>query len=172
MLSNGKKFDPCAIEEAFKEFDLVSDAFVFGNNRAFPGVLLFLADEKIDDWLRIKALVEKVNERSHWRIIEEMAIVMDAGMKLQKNSKGAVMRGVAEDLFRESIDQAYDKFECRGMGEKIDIADVHAVRRFVYSIVKDVTGKMGIKGDTDLFTAGVDSVMASQIRNRLVKVID
>lgn len=169
MLSNGKKFDPTAIEEAFKEFDLVREAIVFGNNRAFPGALIFMAVRRLALG-GIKELVKRVNGRTHWKIMEEMIVVMCADEGPPINSKGTVMRGVVDEMFREEIDQVYHGFESHEVEGKIEIADARAVKDAVHLTVKDITGKVGIMEDTDLFTDGVDSVMAAQIRNRLIKV--
>lgn len=143
---------------------------MFGNNRAFPGVLLF-PTPKVHGQSRamVKELVGRVNEGVHWKIMEEMVVICTR-VEPPKTSKGTVMRSSVDEMFQELIDGAYKNFEYHGAGGRIETSDVEGVRKFVYSLIMDVTGKEDMEEDTDLFTAGVDSVMAAQIRNRLVKV--
>ncbi|KAH0610095.1 uncharacterized protein H6S33_012641 [Morchella sextelata] len=170
VLSNGKKFDPTHIEEAFKEYSLVNEAMVFGNNRPFPGLLLFMNVHRVL-FGDIKEYVQEVNQKTHIRIMEEMVVVLCADEHPPKNSKGTLMRGAVDEIYSKEIQKAYEMFECHGPGERMKITDLQGVTDTVRAIVGDITGKE-VGDDADLFNAGVDSVMTAQIRNRLTKGLD
>lgn len=98
-------------------------------------------------------------------IMAEMVVVVAAGEEPPKSSKGVVMRGVVEEMFKGVIDGAYKRFEDgAGEGGRAGKSGADVVGEAVW----DVVGPLG--EDEDLFAAGVDSVMAALIRGRLVKV--
>jgi long-subunit acyl-CoA synthetase (AMP-forming) len=74
----GKKFDPAPVEEAIISWSkIIKDIVLFGNEKYFPGVLVFVDDEIGDEMWRV---VEKVREdgEAHARIEREMINVLPA----------------------------------------------------------------------------------------------
>lgn len=126
---------------------------MFGRDKPFPGVLLFGAHEDA------AALLAGT-------IMAEMVVVVAAGEEPPRSSKGVIMRGVVEEMFKGVIDGAYRRFEEAGGAGGGGIGGCGG--DVVGEAVRDVAGPLG--EDEDLFAAGVDSVMAALIRGRLLKV--
>lgn len=151
VLSSGRKLDAAAVEADIVARGVARDAVVFGRDHPFAGVLLFGACG---------------DPRVGGGIVAEMVVVMPPGVEAPRNSKGVVMRGAVDEVFAEVIDGAYRRVEggAGGGGGGGEGAE----GEWVGAAVRDVAGPLD--DDADLFAAGVDSVMAAQIRGRLVKV--
>lgn len=153
VLSSGRKLDAAAIEADIVARGVARDAVVFGRDRPFAGVLLFGARE----------------DPHVGGIMAEMVVVMPVGMEAPRNSKGVVMRGAVDEVFAEVISGAYRRVEGgEGGGGGDRSGGGGAEGEWVGEAVRDVVGLLD--DDADLFSAGVDSVMAAQIRGRLIKV--
>lgn len=153
VLSSGRKLDAAAIEADIVARGVARDAVVFGRDRPFAGALLFGA---------------RGDPHVGGGIMAEMVVVMPAGVEAPRNSKGVVMRGAVDEVFAEVIGDAYRRVE-GGAGEGGGGGGGgDAEGEWVGAAVRDVVGPLD--DDTDLFSAGVSSVMAAQIRGRLVKV--
>ena len=175
-LLTGKKFDPAPLEDAISASlsTMVEGAFIFGNGRPYPGILLFrspasrgFADEEfLHECLSV---IERLNaeSQSHARIKDDMLVPMPHhgdGQALEKSSKGTILRGSAEKRYREVIEKAYE-------GKEEEIADVEDgdVIAFISSAVCDILKRQGIKNHDELFHAGLDSMASMQIRQQLFK---
>ena len=181
-LITGKKFDPAPLEAAIGASSLLSDVVVFGNDRPFPGALLF-PSTATRSWTA-EQLTEKIwpeviqinnQGQAHTRISAAMLLVMDSNVpSLEKSSKGTILRSQAEKRFASEIDGMYEidgiieESEGRWMSSVSD----HEMPKAVSSIIKMITGRtVDIPDDADLFSQGVDSVACIQIRATLQKTI-
>ena len=184
-LITGKKFDPAPLEAAITtSSSLLEDVLVFGNGQQFPGAFLFRSGEAsnksahklVDD---IWPQIERLNSegQAHTRLSRPMLIVMPAQeARLEKSSKGTILRGQAEKRFARQISEAYEIAEEVTNGDtvhadvKVSIEDFEvpsAVLRIVHSVLGTETQ---VPLDVDLFSYGVDSVACMQIRGILQKV--
>jgi len=185
-LITGKKFDPAPLEAAIAISPLLEDVLVFGNGQQYPGALLFRSKEALDMpesklsdvvWPQIENL--SAEGQAHTRISRTMLVVMPAEeAKLEKSSKGSILRGQAEKRFAPQISEAYQSADRTMNGDASDedaqssIAD-DEIPFIVLSIIKSVlSDKAAIPKDIDLFSYGVDSVACMQIRGLLQKVSD
>lgn len=183
-LITGKKFDPSPLEAAIATSTLLEDALVFGNGQQYPGVLLFrssnaldLSDSKLLD--EVWPHIERLNSegQAHTRLSRPMLVVMPAkAARLEKSSKGTILRGQAEKTFARQISDAYESAD-KAMDGDASHEDVHSsveddeVPSAVLSIVKSVLNTNAeVPIDIDLFSYGVDSVACMQIRGHLQKV--
>ena len=109
------------------------------------------------------------------QIPKEMCLIVDRPDKvkaLPKSSKGTIQRGLAYDIFRQEIEILYST---RPSGdaeiEKRNLADIES---FLHQLILDVaksSRKAGFLGNTtDLFSWGVDSLMATRIRSGIQRV--
>lgn len=166
-LITGKKFDPAPLEADIATSDLLSDAVVFGNGQPYPGVLLFKANAVSNDKLlqAIWPVIEKLNRESqdHAKISRGMLVPMAVlDEPLEKSSKGTLLRGAAEARFEDAITRAYDAATDAEAVQDDDLPDA------IKKIVTNVSHKtLSLDDDTDLFSAGIDSVAGMQIRSRL-----
>ncbi|KAF7192617.1 Adenylate-forming reductase [Pseudocercospora fuligena] len=173
-LTIGKSFDPAPVEAAIvARSDLLQDELVFGEQRPYPGALLFrsakakdLSDEELLD--QVAPEVERVNAEgeAYARISRNMLIPMPhTEAPLEKSSKGTVLRSKAEERYSSEIEAAYGN----SSAPKQTIPD-DQVDSTITGIVRSVMGGKSRRGEeldsqTDLFAYGVDSAACLQIRH-------
>jgi len=94
--------------------------------------------------------------------------------RIQKSSKGTILRGKAEETYDSEIEAAYTRLFTAGIGGDVQDADVATT---IQSTIEKILGskvaasKAALTPDTDLFTYGVDSVASIQIRYTLKQLI-
>ena len=177
-LVTGKKFDPAPLEAAIATSPLLDDVLVFGNERPYPGALLFRspasADMEKEDILNaLWPSIEKLNAESqgHARLPRSMLVVMSKEAHvLPKSSKGTILRGEAEKMYATDINRVYRGRSSSpregplGQNTKSNISD-QDIPITILNIIKDVVPtEEVISENTDLFSFGVDSLASVQIR--------
>ena len=178
-LLTGKKFDPAPLEAAIATSPLLSDVLIVGNEKPYPGALLFRspasADMTEEDILNaLWPSIENLNADSqgHARLSRSMLMIMLKGAHVvPKSSKGTTMRGEAEKLYARNIIQIYNGISSSPkdgplrQNTKSNISD-QDIPITILNIIKDVVPtEEVISEDTDLFSFGVDSVASMQIRS-------
>lgn len=100
-----------------------------------------------------------------------MCLVIESTDKqLPKSSKGTIQRGVAYDLFKDEIKGLF------GVGQQgeIEKRSAEEIEEVLNRIIKGVVGSklkvVALGRETDLFSWGVDSLMATRIRAGILKV--
>ncbi|KPI42041.1 2-epi-5-epi-valiolone synthase [Cyphellophora attinorum] len=175
-LVTGKKFDPAPLEAAVAAAsDLVSDAMIFGEGEAYPGVLLFrsaehhaVSDDELVD--RVRPVVEKLNRGSqaHAQIPNDMLVPMSP-TELEKSSKGTLIRSALTKRFSSTIEQAYRGERGTGSRQQIDDA---AVEKAILADVKVIMPFSEVqRPEDDLFAHGLDSVASLRVRNKLSSLL-
>jgi thioester reductase-like protein len=193
-LITGKKFDPAPLEDSLRASAsaLVEDVLIFGTGKPYPGALLFrsrdpavfmnmnMTDEEFID--EVAPLVEKLNRhsQSHARISRSMLVPMPRlEYGLEKSSKGTILRRKAEERFSKEINAAYENVSPEGQPScSTDVPDAD-VSTTILNIVMKVAGEarrednkaVELADQTDLFSYGIDSVAAIQIRQALFGLI-
>lgn len=187
-LVTGKKFDPAPIEDAIRASlsSRLEDVLIFGTGMPYPGALLFRTSESInvpDEELvaGVAPVVENLNRASqgHARIPHNMLIPMPhLKVKLEKSSKGTILRNEAEQRFAAKIVAAYGSTLSNGV-QTTDIPDAgipKAIREIVLKVLEQGKTQGGNAAEedlldgTDLFSYGVDSVACIQIRRGLLNM--
>jgi acyl-coenzyme A synthetase/AMP-(fatty) acid ligase len=177
-LITGKKFDPAPLEDALRDSSsIIQDVLIFGNEKQFPGVLVFPTEEGVasdlEDFRKtVWDLLQPMNSegQEHTRISKSMIIVMDPpNLPIQKSSKGAIMRGIVEKRFREHVERAYN--DVPESESSTSLLPDAAVEGKVQDIVDGVLGQEEkLKTDADFYLSGVDSVKTTQIRTLIQTV--
>lgn len=183
-LITGKKFDPAPLEAAITTSTLLEDVLVFGNGQQYPGALLFRSSKASDlpasilldeVWPHIEGLNSE--GQAHTRLSRSMLMVMPVtAPRLEKSSKGTILRGQAEKTFARQIDDSYENADRALNGDETQgvarpSMEDDEVSSAVLSIVKSVLNtEAEVPLDIDLFSYGVDSVACMQIRGLLQKV--
>ena len=176
-LVTGLKFDPASLEgPIIAATPVVSDVLVFGNQKPYPGALLFrsketefMADADLID--QCAPIVERCCSQSlsHARISRNMLIAMPySHQPLDKSSKGTILRTKAEQRYRNSIDDAYT--------QDSDFPDLVCLDDDLPTVVRKLVARFlptegDIEPDTDLFSLGVNSIASIQIRKHLQKLL-
>ena len=182
-LNSGKKFDPAPLEDEISTSSLLSDVFVYGDGRLYPGALLFRseASSKLPSAELIAKIwphIEKLNTagQQHTRLSKSMLMVMPANAPgVEKSSKGSVLRGQAVERYHNQIEAAYkqdlpssiEQLDGRPEPEVLDRDMSHFILETIQRVTKNPAA---IPEDADLFSSGVDSIASMQIRAILQNV--
>ncbi|KAI9652080.1 MAG: hypothetical protein M1831_007213 [Alyxoria varia] len=173
-LITGKKFDPAPLEADIAASPLLDDVVIFGNERPFPGALIFRsasAKAMLNTELvqAVTPEVERLNVRNqdHARIPRNMLCpIAFEDNRLKKTSKMTVIRREAYKDYDDVIKRAYKHLE-KATDEHVSDRDLAKV---IQSTVQTVTGR-SIGLDDDLTSFGVDSIGSIQIRYALKRLL-
>ncbi|SNX84351.1 related to LYS2 - L-aminoadipate-semialdehyde dehydrogenase, large subunit [Melanopsichium pennsylvanicum] len=187
VLVNGKKVSPILAEGKLKGMDLVTEAIVFGANRAILGALVFVSaetlsnEEDFDDKLKVKLLqkvqpiLKDINAASppHAQLATDMVHLLPPSelSSIPRASKGTLQRGRAYQHYSSLIDSVYLDFEegrslrlthPNSTGGKENLSGKYLMA-WLGDKVESINGRK-VDPDTDLFVAGVDSIQSARIR--------
>lgn len=184
--STGEKTNPTPIEGTIATDKRVSAAVVFGQSKFQSGVLISpapgyefdptneqdLADFRGSIW----NTVSKANEEApqHSRIFKEMIIVTYPSKPFTFTAKGTPRRRAILVDYSKEIDAAYDAVDKTFVSsipapQKWTIDDIiEWIRRIVQSLLRT---DAQISDTQDFFTVGVDSLIATAIRNTIVSTL-
>ena len=177
-LITGKKFDPEPLESAIATSPLLSDVFIFGNGRQYPGALLFRSkmSSKLSSTQVIEQIwpqIKNVNAKSqgHTRLSKSILVVMPVNEPgLEKSSKGTILRTQAEKKYVEQIEKAYGKID-ESYETSDGVVPNDKISEFLLKTIKSAANiTSDIPEHADLFSQGVDSVACMQIRALIQKV--
>jgi hypothetical protein len=179
-LDNGEKVLPLPVEGRIREEPLVSEAVMFGIGRSVPGLLLFRAldakepsaEQYIDQvWPAIDAANRAAEAFS--QIGRDMVVVLPPEAQVPSADKGNMMRARVYKMFENEIEQAYtqhsDKF-----GTKIELQLVlnqEELEQWLLRKCKDDFEMDLNDTTTQLYSAGLDSLRATQLRSLILKNI-
>ena len=175
-LMTGKKFDPAGIESALCTSRWILDAVIVGDNRQFPAALIFLstAAQLLDEPERaseILQVVKNVNEScpSHARIERDMIKLLPSSeaAKIQKSSKGTVMRGKFATAFEKEIRELYRGSVAKGDGAPLEQESPDTRIKLISSIIQSQVQEDSLDLDSNFYDKGIDSMKCMQIRNRI-----
>jgi hypothetical protein len=158
---------------------LLSDALVVGADRPEFGVLLFPQSlpAPTDLVAQLSPLIAQANQSSpsFAQVAEEMCLVVTDAQKaacLPKSSKGTIQRGLAYDVFQAEIERVYD--EGSSEGTEAPRRALPEIEKLVMSLIKTIarTGRRAgpLDRTADLFSWGVNSLMAIRVRSAMLKV--
>ncbi|WWC89627.1 uncharacterized protein L201_004552 [Kwoniella dendrophila CBS 6074] len=176
VLSNGEKASPGPIETVLRSSPHLSDALVVGSDQSQIGILLFPRQlpPQPDLLNLIIPLLEEANQSSpsFAQVSKEMCVLItDTNKALPKSSKGTIQRGVAYEVFKSEINTLY-----QGQDGQTDSQPRRSLKDIVVEVRKIIEAvaasklKIGqLDTDTDLFSWGVDSLMATRARTALQK---
>lgn len=178
-LVNGEKVLPIPIEGRIREEPLVRECVVFGFQRTVPGALIFRAAGKAtelsdDEFLEaIWPAVEAANSRAETfsRIPKELVVVKGAGVSYAGTDKGTFIRAQVYQQFAQDIETAYANFG--GNGKKGELAlSVQELEDWLLARFRDDLDVPLPGADSDIFSAGVDSLQTTQIWRFIVRDLD
>lgn len=176
-LINGEKVLPLPIEGRIRQAALVKEAVVFGIERSIPGLLLFRAEaaKTLSDEAFISSVWPEVEVTNHLaegfsQIGRDMIVPMPAGIEIPTTDKGSVIRAQVYKMFEREIDMSYALLENRSEGTmKLDIPDLE---KYLMKLGREVVGPQLSDLHDDLFTLGMNSLQAIQIRGSIMRDLD
>ncbi|TVY71259.1 Adenylate-forming reductase Nps10 [Lachnellula suecica] len=169
-LLTGKKFDPAPLEDAISGWSsIIREAVIFGGGKQYPGALIFLSTAagpgaESEVWEAVSQSNNKAE--NHSRINRDMLVLLSADEhKLEKSSKGTVLRGPTETKFAKYIEKKYGGGK-EGHSKLILPANIEEAETMISQIVEEALGSK-LSATQDFYQAGVDSSRATQIRSKL-----
>ena len=171
---NGEKLNPVTIEGTLRSHPKVASALVVGAGRMQPAVILELSGgtpevyderEKLID--QIWPTVVEANKESvaHGHIDRHYIMLATPDKPFFKAAKGTIQRPLTVNLYKEEIDQLYEMAESASAENmpKLDISTYKALLSSLRAIVQTVLGNDHLADETDIFTAGADSLQVLSI---------
>ncbi|KAJ6114772.1 hypothetical protein N7486_000550 [Penicillium sp. IBT 16267x] len=179
-LVNGEKVLPIPIEGRVREEEFVGECVVFGFQRTVPGALIFRAPGKAthlsnEEFLEIIwPAVEAANARAETfsRIPKELIVIKGADVTYPRTDKGTCIRAQVYQQFEEDIQRAYAGFEGSGQKKGTLALNVSELETWLLSRFKDDLGVPLDSPDTDIFSAGIDSLQTTRIWRCIVRDLD
>lgn len=173
-LLNGEKVLPLPIEGRMREDELVREAAVVGVDRSIPGLLVFRADgtDSMSDKAYLDAIwpsVADANFRAEAfsQITREMVMLLPSNINYPQTDKGNIIRAQLYNMFSAQIEELYSRLDDTEEGsQKLDLPTLES---YLMTAFRDIVGVSLETLETDFFTAGVDSLMAIQMRQMIQK---
>jgi len=120
--------------------------------------------------LQLAPMIEKLNRESqdHARIARNMLVVLEhVQNKLEKSSKGTILRNKAEETYSAEIEGAYTGLTA-SLSEEVGDDEV---ANLLKEKVQGIVSKGDVEPEEDLHSYGVDSVASIQIRYTLRQLL-
>ncbi|KAL8947134.1 MAG: hypothetical protein Q9222_006550 [Ikaeria aurantiellina] len=176
-LINGEKVLPLPIEGRIKQQPLVQENVVFGVAKPIPGLLVFRSEEAKDmtDEEFVEAIwpdVRAANEAAEGfsQICKDMIVPLPADMEYPQADKGSIIRPQMYQAFEKQIGYAYLRLERHEEG-RIQL-DERGMEDHLLNLGRELVGDRLESKASDFFTAGVDSLIAIQMRSLIIKTLD
>lgn len=176
-LINGEKFLPLPIEGRIRKAAFVKEAVVFGVGRSIPGLLLFRAEaaRTLSDEDFISKVWPDIEMSNHLaegfsQIGRDMVIPLPFGIEIPATDKGTIIRAQLYKSFEREIDDAYTSLEQQHQGTmKLDLPDLE---KYLMNLGQQVVGLQLSDPCDDLFTVGMSSLQAIQMRGYIARDLD
>jgi nucleoside-diphosphate-sugar epimerase len=179
-LVNGEKVLPIPIEGRVRQEELVREAVVFGFERTVPGMLIFrsgehgtrLSDQEFLD--EVWPAVEAANIRAETfsQIPKDLVVIKKQDQVYPKTDKGTFIRAQVYQQFAEDISQAYKHFEAGNSQAGGLQLDISGLQDWLLSKFREDLGIPLADAETDIFSAGVDSLQTTRIWRTIKKELD
>lgn len=179
-LVNGEKVLPIPIEGRIRQEELVRECIVFGFQRTVPGAIIFRAADKVphltdEEFLdAIWPAVESANSRAETfsRIPRDLVVVKGGDVMYPRTDKGTFIRAQVYQQFEEDIKQAYAGFEGNGQKKGSLALSVPELEEWLLARFENDLEVPLASAETDIFSAGVDSLQTTRIWRYIVRDLD
>ncbi|KAJ5217935.1 uncharacterized protein N7498_000034 [Penicillium cinerascens] len=179
VLENGEKANPLPIEGAVRRNELVAEAVVIGVGKPHFGIVIILSaaaknlshDEILN---KFSPIIEEYQQvlPTYAKISRDMVILLPIGTEYPRTDKGTVIRKAFYKDFEKEIEESYmDNVSSSSteIGSEEDVHDlIRDTTRTVLGLPED---HEALTDEADLFSLGMDSLQASQLRTVLAKNI-
>ncbi|TPX55680.1 hypothetical protein PhCBS80983_g05107 [Powellomyces hirtus] len=180
---NGEKTNPSPMELALRTHPIVYDALVVGSGRFQCSAFILLNRTEMLKYTPLEIMeqvylaMEDANAAApqHSRLVKELVDVLPLGHKdfVRTDGKGNIKRGPTEKMLEDRISRLYERYE---KGETTSAAgpntgDVVEYARGVIAEVLKVDAATISDSKQSLFELGLDSLGATQVRNKLVQYL-
>ncbi|KAJ3015820.1 hypothetical protein HKX48_004377 [Thoreauomyces humboldtii] len=179
---NGEKTNPIPLEMSFRTNPLIYEALVIGSGRFQCAAFILLDGEEAKKYAPKEMIrmvedatkVANVTSPQHSRLVKELVEILPLGHEdfPRTDGKNNVKRKAAEKFLQERIDALYQRYESgetdgKSGVEHVSISELSAgIVSEVMSVDKSVVLS---RPDVSLFEVGLDSLGATQVRNKLAQ---
>lgn len=172
-LENGEKANPLLVEGVIRQNHNVAEAIVFGAGKPRLGAFIIPAETSdLQDEAIVGAVMPKIEEMNssmpaYSQLSKDMIKVLPRDAVYRRTDKGTVIRAAFYRDFSQQIDDAYvDK-----QSGTLCLAREDLLKFLHKEMRKRVTLREGavLDEDADLFSLGVDSLQAIQVRSFILK---
>ncbi|KAK5302893.1 hypothetical protein LTR99_005850 [Exophiala xenobiotica] len=186
-LVNGEKVLPLPIEGHIRKSELIKEVAVFGFQRSVPGVIVFRSEQAatLDDEEFLNAIwprIEEANRQAETfsRIPKDLVVVRACDEVYPRTDKATIIRAQLYEQYKDVIQQAYDRFESGGAAttggsagrQTLQQLDVPALEEFLLSKFRHDLDVPLASAESDIFSAGVDSLQTTRVWNMIKKELD
>lgn len=169
VLENGEKANPLLVEGVIRQNANVAEAVVFGANKVRLGAFIIPATtSELDDVAIVDAVMPQIEQMNgsvpaYSQLSREMIKVLPRNADYRRTDKGTVIRAAFYRDFSEQIEAAYvDRQSGSLVLPREDL--VQFLRKEMQNRVQLKPGVV-LGEDADLFSLGVDSLQAIQVRS-------
>lgn len=178
VLSNGEKFNPVPAELEIQGHPMLLGALIIGQGRTHATLLVEpkagAAEKGNEDIIdSIWPLVEKANRLlpAQGRILRSNLLISVLNKPVTRAGKGTIVRKLTEQLYKSEIDALYDSFFEKPARQIIQLEsstdqrfETESVLNFIRNNLSDLFPELqSLDNDDDFFSAGLDSVMITQL---------
>ena len=171
---NGEKLNPVSIEGTLRSHPLVSSALVVGAGRMQPAVIIepskgtpeaYEDREKLIDEIWPTVVAANKESVAHGRIDRHYIMLATPDKPFFKSGKGSIQRPLTINLYKQEIDQLYQMAESASAENmpQLDTSSYKALLSSLRAIIQSVLGDDQLGDETDIFTAGADSLQVLSI---------
>lgn len=177
VLSNGEKANPVTLELHVRESPYVKEVVVCGSHRTHLGMLVIPSTSmgQAEFIEKIWGPIEQENEQmpAYAKISKEMIAVLPVGQDFPKTDKGTAIRTAFYAKFADRIEQLYQDFEAQNTQDGLELSEAE-LREFIKKELVEVLtldDVSELQDDTDFFSLGLDSLGATQVRNKIAREV-
>jgi hypothetical protein len=171
---NGEKLNPLTMEGMIMSHPEVRSAIMFGTGRLRSGILLEgqrPPKSKVETASLIQSIwpsIELANQccPAHGQILKGMAILTSPEKPMMRAGKGTIQRGNTLRLYQDEINVLYESQEApvdTVWADEITFEDQGALKFSLRNFMSKEIGLREIGEEEDLFSAGLDSLKASNV---------
>ncbi|KAJ5430722.1 Male sterility NAD-binding [Penicillium cf. griseofulvum] len=178
VLSNGEKLRPVTMEAIINSHPAVSACLIVGTGYTMTSLLVELAVPEPSSTAEREAILDSIMEKVHAanavgskqaRLFREYIWFAKPGKPFVRTDKNTVKRRDTVIFYEKEIEQFYKSMEEDGnLAANIDITSPATISKGIHDLLVDALPEFKEIGpDVDLFSAGVDSLLAFSISNSL-----
>ncbi|KAJ9615537.1 hypothetical protein H2200_001612 [Cladophialophora chaetospira] len=179
-LVNGEKVLPLPIEGSIRKSELIKEVAIFGAGRTVPGAIVFRSESaaSMDDGAFLDSIwpqIEQANSQaeSFSRIPKDLIVVRPANEIYPRTDKGTIIRSQLYEQYKDIITEAYNRFESGATttGRLLQL-DLSGLEDFLLLKFRNDLNVPLESVDSDIFSAGVDSLQTTRVWNLIKKELD
>ncbi|KAF2166908.1 hypothetical protein M409DRAFT_22960 [Zasmidium cellare ATCC 36951] len=176
VLENGEKANPLLVEGVLRQNRNVSEAVVFGAGKPRLGAFVIPKPEtEMDSKAIIDSVmpaIEQMNKEipAYSQLSRDMIKTLPPDTDYRRTDKGTVIRAAFYRDFGKQIDASY--VDEKGGSLRLSKGELTTFLRNEFASRLAAKGDIDFDDNTDLFSLGVDSLQAIQIRSAILKNID